>query len=173
MSGLPQHGADSNLPMGRVRRFYGLPPGEVSVFMATDKAGKSIFPDTYRTPEEWAKEAHRLSLEKLRSSYNPYESLAKKLTILFNQLVDEYLLQHHADPKKAEIVRLTKLVSDRHRPNSKGEYRFGKLSVFYNSSGITVRLFQPGNEQRLPPHDLVTRRSGTSGPRETSTSATE
>jgi len=59
------------------------------------------------------------------------------------------------DPKLLELVRLARLVIVTNGCGGNLEFRRGELSVFWTFMGITIRLFQPANQDRTPTHDLV------------------
>jgi len=167
---------------------HGLVPGKITGIFAARKIGKSILgtasalkklgyafssaADSLRDVFSREKD-HRLTLGDLeRTTYQErLEKAATKLAEFTGMLIHEHMLLHYGDPRKLEIVRLTKLFikgqgtdSSGCRPNggrpASGEHVFERLSVFDTAMGITVRLFLQRDDGGFPQHTLVYNTTG-------------
>lgn len=135
--------------------YGGFPKGKIYTLFASQKVGKSLWDDRLAEKLRLMGEPQPLSMEEIINTEDPLGNLVERLVKLTNLILDEHILQNHVDPRKPELIRLMRVFIKSQPYSSGGEYRFGKLSVFDTGMGITIRLFQPENAKRIPPHDLV------------------
>jgi len=156
MSTIRAHG----FPIGKINRIYGHNPkfdfNHVTQGLNYLSQGVQAATIPFRNFTV-VKKDHRITLKDLQTTtpQERFDKLIDKLVKFTNLVIDEEFLQNHACPKKAEIVRLTRLFIKSQPRTFDGQHRFGELSVFDTEMGMTVRLFLPQHQDRPVRHTLV------------------